>query len=291
MIRSHQAQVVWIGRRPKDASIEARLERLAALGGPAPVYVAADAGDAQALTQAVAAIRRRHGAIHGVVHAAIVLADRSLAHMDEARFCASLAAKVDVSVGLAHALPGKRWTSCCSSPRCKASPGRRARATTPPGCTFKDAFAQRWASLAVRGQGDELGLLGQHRRGGHRRLPRAPGPHRHRLDRARRRPQSPDKLMAAPLHQLAFVTTTKPWNSPDEIYAPCAMNSVRYRRGAKPVSDPGGDRRSLAGRGRGATRPCTIAPAPAAIAGHRKTWRNRHASSRPGSGARLAAPL
>ena len=42
-----------------------------------------------------------------MVHAAIVLADQSLARMEEDRFRASLSAKVDVSVRLAQASAGE----------------------------------------------------------------------------------------------------------------------------------------------------------------------------------------
>ncbi|MDK2598870.1 KR domain-containing protein [Bacillus stercoris] len=34
MIRTYQAQIVWIGRRKKDAAIQSKLDRLALLGQP-----------------------------------------------------------------------------------------------------------------------------------------------------------------------------------------------------------------------------------------------------------------
>ncbi|HXO72358.1 MAG TPA: SDR family oxidoreductase, partial [Bradyrhizobium sp.] len=217
VIRSHQARIVWIGRRAKDASIEARLDRLAGLGGPAPEYLAADAGDAKALKQAVAAIKRRHGAIHGVVHAAIVLADRSLANMDEARFCASLAAKVDVSVGLAQAFADEALDFVLFFSSLQSFTKAAGQSNYAAGCTFKDAFAQAldqaWP-CAVKvmnwGYWGSIGVV-------------ATAEYRERLARTGIGSIEPaaglkalDKLMAAPLHQLAFVTTTKPWNSTDE---------------------------------------------------------------------------
>ena len=101
MIHTYQARIVWIGRREKDAAIQAKLDKLAALG-PAPDYIAADASDLNALRQAYHEIKQRYSNIHGVIHSAIVLLDQGLAKMDEDRFRAALSAKVDVSVRMAQ---------------------------------------------------------------------------------------------------------------------------------------------------------------------------------------------
>ncbi|MDC8758414.1 SDR family NAD(P)-dependent oxidoreductase [Janthinobacterium sp. hw3] len=146
VIRGHAAQVVWIGRRPADADIEAKIGRLARLG-PAPLYIAADAADRQALERACRQVKERFGAIHGVIHSAIVLRDQSLANMDEARFGASLSAKVDVSVRLAQvfgeaelggALDFVLFFSSLQSFTKAAGQSNYAA-----GCTFKDAFAHQ----------------------------------------------------------------------------------------------------------------------------------------------------
>src|SRR5215813_10579193 len=51
VIRRVGARIIWIGRRQKDATIQAALDALAALG-PAPLYIAADAADRQDLARA-----------------------------------------------------------------------------------------------------------------------------------------------------------------------------------------------------------------------------------------------
>ncbi|ERO59992.1 SDR family NAD(P)-dependent oxidoreductase [Pseudomonas piscis] len=99
LIRQYQAQVVWLGRRSEDQAIADQCARLAALG-PAPLYLQADGRDRAALEAALDEIRGRYGAVHGVVHAALVLADRSLAQMDEQTFEAALAAKQDTALNL-----------------------------------------------------------------------------------------------------------------------------------------------------------------------------------------------
>jgi acyl transferase domain-containing protein/enoyl-CoA hydratase/carnithine racemase/acyl carrier protein len=96
-----QARVIWIGRREKDAAIQARLDALDGLG-PVPVYLSADASDLASLRAAHAAIRKNHPAIHGVIHSATGLFDLGLAAMDEQRFRDILSVKIDASVNLAQ---------------------------------------------------------------------------------------------------------------------------------------------------------------------------------------------
>jgi amino acid adenylation domain-containing protein len=100
LIRRYQAQVIWIGRRAPDEALAARQQRLGAFG-PAPVYIAADATDRLALAQAHAQIRARFGAVHGVVHATLVLRDHSLAQMNEQDFLAAFEAKRAAGVNMA----------------------------------------------------------------------------------------------------------------------------------------------------------------------------------------------
>ena len=140
MIAQYGAHIIWIGRRPKDTAIQAKLDDLARLG-PAPVYLSADARDQHALQRAYTEIKRRHPRIHGVIHAAIVLEDQGLAGMDEARFRRGLAAKVDVCVRLAQVFTPEDldFTLFFSSAQSfSKSPGQSNYAA---GCTFKDAFA------------------------------------------------------------------------------------------------------------------------------------------------------
>ncbi len=140
MIERHRAQVIWIGRGAHSPAIEAKCAALAA-SGPAPVYLSVDATDPQALRDARDAILRTHGAIHGVVHSALVLHDRGLAQMEESGFRAALAAKVDVGVGIDRAfgdLP-LDFVLFFSSMMSFIKPPGQANYTA--GCTFKDAYA------------------------------------------------------------------------------------------------------------------------------------------------------
>jgi polyketide synthase PksM len=137
------AQVVWIGRRECDDTIRAKQQQLAQYGEP-PVYIQADASDPIALQQAKASIEQRFAqrAVSGVIHSAIVLADMSLARMDEETFRRSLQAKVAVSVALASvfAQTPLDWVLFFSSLQSfTKEPGQSNYAA---GCTFKDSYAQ-----------------------------------------------------------------------------------------------------------------------------------------------------
>jgi NAD(P)-dependent dehydrogenase (short-subunit alcohol dehydrogenase family) len=141
MIEHYSAHIIWIGRRPKDARIQAKLDDLARLG-PAPVYLSADARNQDALQRAYTEIKRRHPRIHGVIHAAIVLEDQGLAGMDETCFRRGLTAKVDTCVRLAQVFAPEdlEFTLFFSSAQSfSKSPGQSNYAA---GCTFKDAFAR-----------------------------------------------------------------------------------------------------------------------------------------------------
>ncbi|MGE0942799.1 SDR family oxidoreductase, partial [Bacillus wiedmannii] len=97
MIRSYQAQIIWIGRSPLNDANQAKLDRLAYVG-PMPHYIAADAADVNSLQQAYEKVKERYAHIHGVVHSAMNLSEQSLENMRLEEFRSGLSAKVDVSV-------------------------------------------------------------------------------------------------------------------------------------------------------------------------------------------------
>jgi len=141
MVAHYDAEVIWIGRRPQDADIEAKLDAVAGLGRR-PHYVCADATDAAALATAVAAIRARFARIDGVVHSALVLRDQTVRAMDEAVFRQSLAAKVDVSVNIERAFAGQDLDFVLFFSSVASFHRDAGQSNYCAGCTFKDSFAQ-----------------------------------------------------------------------------------------------------------------------------------------------------
>ncbi|MBT2744886.1 SDR family NAD(P)-dependent oxidoreductase [Lysobacter sp. ISL-42] len=141
MVAHYDAQVIWVGRRPRDADIEAKLDAIEGLGRR-PHYVSADATDAKALATAVAAIRERFPRIDGVVHSALVLRDQTVRAMDEAVFRQSLAAKVDVSVNIERAFAGQDLDFVLFFSSVASFHRDAGQSNYCAGCTFKDSFAQ-----------------------------------------------------------------------------------------------------------------------------------------------------
>ena len=141
------ARVVWIGRSALNADLQDKIAAVEAKGGKA-IYVQADAGDLLSLRTAVAQVREGFGAIHGVIHSALVLKDKSLPNMDEATFLEALAPKVQGSVNLHKALDGEAldfFLFFSSGESFTCYPGQSNYAAA---CTFKDAFARHLQNTA-----------------------------------------------------------------------------------------------------------------------------------------------
>jgi amino acid adenylation domain-containing protein len=141
MIEKYQAKIIWIGRRQEDAEIQGKLDLLSSLEGPAPVYVAADASNQEALQKAYETIKKTHTRIHGVVHSAVGLFDQSLEEMEEDRFQNILSVKINVSVRIAQVFEEDSldfvlfFSSMASFGKSGGMSGYAA------GCAFEDAFS------------------------------------------------------------------------------------------------------------------------------------------------------
>lgn len=142
LIRKYQARIVWIGRRPLDRTIRAKLDRLAGLG-PAPLYITADCTVLNELKRAYSEIKSRLGEIQGIIQAALVLQGQNLVVMEEAVFRAALAAKVDVSVRLAQVFRNEPLDFVLFFSSLNSYLKTRGQSNYAAGCSFKDAFARR----------------------------------------------------------------------------------------------------------------------------------------------------
>ncbi|MGV6936852.1 SDR family NAD(P)-dependent oxidoreductase [Paenibacillus sp. CMM36] len=210
MIRTYQAQIVWIGRRTEDEAIRGKRERLAEIG-PEPMYIAADASDETALGEACRLVRQAYGDIHGVVHSAIVLSDRSLGQMEEEEFCKSLQAKVDVSVHLARAFQGEALDFVLFFSSFNAFTKAAGQSNYVSGCTFKDAFAHQLSvewSCEVKvvnwGYWGQVGVVSGER---YRKQMERLGIQSIRTEEGMR---ILEQLVSGQLHQLGVMRTTDP---------------------------------------------------------------------------------
>ncbi|MFF9687117.1 amino acid adenylation domain-containing protein [Streptomyces sp. NPDC014623] len=145
MVDRYRATIVWIGRRPLTDGVERSLADLAtrarAAGAAAPSYVRADARDHESLRAAHTRIKRDHPRVDGVVHSAIVLADKTLAHMDEDRFRAALSSKADVGVRVADVFGAEPLDFLLFFSSVESFVRAPGQANYAAGCTFKDALA------------------------------------------------------------------------------------------------------------------------------------------------------
>ncbi|UQQ34206.1 SDR family NAD(P)-dependent oxidoreductase [Paenibacillus polymyxa] len=210
MIRTYQAQIVWIGRRAEDEAIRGKRERLAEIGAE-PMYIAADAMDETALGEACRTVRQAYGDIHGVVHSAIVLSDRSLGQMEEEEFCKSLQAKVDVSVHLARAFQGEALDFVLFFSSFNAFTKAAGQSNYVSGCTFKDAFAHQLSvewSCEVKvvnwGYWGQVGVVSGER---YRKQMERLGIQSIRTEEGM---QILEQLVSGQLHQLGVMRTTDP---------------------------------------------------------------------------------
>lgn len=142
MIRTYQAKVIWLGRRKKDAVIQAKLDKLSS-SGSVPIYLQADATDLKCLQKAYEVIKSQYVHINGVIHSAIVLKDRSLANMEEDAFRAALSAKVDVSVRMAQVFKNEPLDFVLFFSGIQTFAKAPGQSNYASGCCFKDAFAHQ----------------------------------------------------------------------------------------------------------------------------------------------------
>ena len=86
LIRTYQAKIIWIGRRPEtDPTLRENIDACRALGEP-PTYIQADVTDARAVEQAHARIKGDYPAVHGAIFAGLVFdAENSVYNTSEQR--------------------------------------------------------------------------------------------------------------------------------------------------------------------------------------------------------------
>lgn len=142
LIRKYRAKLIWLGRRKKNAVIQAKLDRLGALG-ETPWYISADATNRTELDKTYNAIKEKYPEIHGVVHSAIALQDQSLAKMTEERFREGLSAKVNISVRIAQVFKNEPLDFVLFFSSFMSFAKTAGQSNYAAGCTFNDAFAKR----------------------------------------------------------------------------------------------------------------------------------------------------
>ncbi|GAV43017.1 SDR family NAD(P)-dependent oxidoreductase [Streptomyces acidiscabies] len=140
LARTYGAKLVVVGRSPLD---EDRHQKVAGLekAGAEVRYLALDATDPAALTDAVDLAVREFGALHGVFNAAMVLVNRVLRDLSEDEMRAALEVKTGTAWALLHAVRELPLDFALFYSSGVAFEGNHGQAGYAAGCAFADAYA------------------------------------------------------------------------------------------------------------------------------------------------------
>lgn len=140
LARSVRARLVLVGRKPLTEDLRREITEIESLGG-AVLYLQGDATDLGSMQRVFAAARERFGSIHGVIHSALVLKDKTLANLTEEEFRAALMPKVQGSVNLYLAAANEPLDFLVFFSSAQSFSGNAGQSNYAAGCTFKDSFA------------------------------------------------------------------------------------------------------------------------------------------------------
>ena len=124
--------------------------------GPRPIYAQADATDASAMASLRQTILRDFGRLDGVIHSAIVLADKTLANMSEQIFSSALMAKIRICqhIGRYFGDLNLKFVGFFSS--LQSFSRQAGQSNYAGGCTFKDSFAYYLQNLLGAANGTRV---------------------------------------------------------------------------------------------------------------------------------------
>jgi polyketide synthase PksN len=144
LIQNYAAQIIWTGRRALDHEIQSKIDALSAFG-PAPHYLQADCSEREALERVYDEIKSRFNTLHGVVHSALVLRDKSLAGMSAQDFREGLRPKLDLSIRLAEVFSDQGLDFILFFSSLQSFSKAPGQSNYAAGCTFQDSFAHQLA--------------------------------------------------------------------------------------------------------------------------------------------------
>jgi acyl transferase domain-containing protein/SAM-dependent methyltransferase/acyl carrier protein len=142
LARASRARLVLVGRSELSEGQRETIARIEALGGEV-VYMRGDARETETCVRAVGEAKARWGALHGVVHSALVLRDQTVARMSEETFRAALDAKLSVAA-LASAVEGEELDFAALFSSAQVFMGTAGQGNYTAGCAFEDAYGRWW---------------------------------------------------------------------------------------------------------------------------------------------------
>ncbi len=142
LVKRFQVQVIWLGRRALDRTIQEKIEQIGAWG-KAPVYIQTDAADRIRLQESVSQIKRKWPKINGVIHSGMNFSWVPLHEMSESDLMQALNVKKSGSINLFHVFSEDTLDFICFFSSAQAFSFLEANNSShyAAGTTFKDAFA------------------------------------------------------------------------------------------------------------------------------------------------------
>ncbi|WP_055551911.1 SDR family NAD(P)-dependent oxidoreductase [Streptomyces kanamyceticus] len=140
LARTYRARLVLIGRGAPDERRRADIAALEQLGGEV-LYLPCDAADPVALRSVIDEAKDRFGALHGVIHSAMVLVDKPIRDLGEAELRSALDAKADTVWSMFHALRGEDLDFALLYSSAVTLEGNHGQAGYAAGCHVADAWA------------------------------------------------------------------------------------------------------------------------------------------------------
>lgn len=147
LAKNYRARLVLIGRRRLDEGKEKFIEEIKGSGGDA-FYIQADASKPESIQKAVRRGVSRFRALHGVIHSAIELDDRTLKNMDEESLKRVLSPKVYGSFNLFQAVKNEKLDFMLFFSSAQAFAGSAGQANYCAASCFEDAFASSLTETA-----------------------------------------------------------------------------------------------------------------------------------------------
>lgn len=138
------AQLVWLGRRARDAAVDEAIRAVEAAGGQV-LYLRADLCDPTAVVAAVNEAVTRFGAIHGFLHSAVLLHEALMPDQDPAQFRAGLDVKGRGTLALCEALRSQPLDFALFFSSAIAYLGSPGTSGYAAGCSLKDVLANYYA--------------------------------------------------------------------------------------------------------------------------------------------------
>jgi len=141
LARNFGAKLLWIGRRPVDAKIAAHLDQIHQSGGEVH-YFQGRGHDLREMNEAFAMVQQRFGALHGVIHSALVFQNELLRKLDERVFQEVLNSKVRTAAVLAELTRELPLDFLLFLGSAQSFFNEARRSAYAAGCCFVDAYAR-----------------------------------------------------------------------------------------------------------------------------------------------------